>query len=672
MSTLNELLALMDQPHRTQSATWQRLERCPHADVLSELLESHRQAEPWRSLLVTYVLQREPKYWRTCLGWLRAIRQTWGAAWRTQGCPQHLSEFRFPDVQGKTQQRIQRSIARAIEAALVAGTIDDSDSHLAVRLLLAGKFLRSQHWRNFDTLPQPVLNLLQARSRSVEVIPDRLMTVMQQLFSYQRESWGAHIACAMGVLIGDIHSREDPHSAKSLHCYLSGLADIYRSRPQKEHGAITSHRLRAYLDQDGQTPKATRQRYVSYYVITQQAQERFLSTLGGQSTQLQPWLLKHVNSRNFFAHSDVNADSPRAPGVKAVEKIADKLFQAAESRLELLRTISHAVDEAISAMQTQRLDVIDVGVPVNLQKRKGLISLRIHCAVALAYKIYGHDNQREALKGQYVMEYLYVADRVGGEPLPEIFFAPIVRGWYDKGERKRLVGLGFPKRDYQVSQTGILHPTQPVGRLCGAIYRRAEQANQPLPVLFEAHSLYSAAACAVLALKISELSGLRTHDLLLIPATPLIEDDGSIGFYTRSKGKKDKRYPPTKHIISEEISSYWEEVMDIRDKKWPNATKVSPEFGDYYGIGQNYYLFQTDKALKSISINASIRFLLQDLAPTINGVSVTLVCHLFRHLYARRLKRQGYKRSKIKFYMGHATVAITDKYLGSASDGKDT
>ncbi|WP_019012504.1 hypothetical protein [Deinococcus aquatilis] len=614
MSQLEQLLSLMDESLQAQAAVWRNPDLCPSAEVLEKLLESYRRRVPWRSLLVIYTLRREPPYWERCFRCLVTIHNYWFAPWLEQGCPEDLTSFRFPELTGKERRRAVRAVGHALEDSLRTGLADDANTQYAVRILLTGEYLPSQHWWNFQSLPEPILKLLQQHlqqhCQSPLKIPARYDAVLRQLHSYLTEPWGRTMACAAAVLIGDLTVRDNFHQPDSLQSYLSGLAHIYRTLGIKKDGPLTEHQLRQYVGR-----RKLNLKYLGYYAGAVHAQNRFLG-MQRSVISFQPWLLGSVDVTKLLPNTSHPTLSPRAPDAKAILRVVGRLYQAAEDRTELLRQVAEAVDKAKSGLQANGQSSIDFHLSVTVSGAPSLLHLRVHCAMTLAKQTYGSQAQFQGYHGHYLTEYLGTTQPDTGASVPDPFFIPIVRSWYDCQARRRLEKLGYARKDLTHSQAGLLQPSDSLGNLCKTLAHRARTEGIAAPTLFEAQLLYNAAAYSLLILMLLQWSGLRTNELLQISANPSQNPDDSVEFWVRHKGKKDERYRSTEHVITEKIVPYWRTVMDIRKKEWPRAPQIVPQYGEKYNSRKGYYLLQTIEGLREDTVNALIRFLLQDLAPS--------------------------------------------------------
>jgi hypothetical protein len=518
-----------------------------------------------------------------------------------------LTSFRFPEPTGKEQRKAVRTVSYALEDSLRTDLINDANTQYAVRTLLAGEYLPSQHWWNFQSLPEPVLELLQQQCQSPLKIPARYDAVLRQLHSYLKEPWGKTLACATAVLIGDLTLKETRHQPDSLQSYLSGLAHIYRTLGIKRDGPLTEHQLRQYVSR-----RTSNLKYLDYYAVAVHAQNRFLG-MQSSMTAVQPWLLGSVDVTSLLPDTTHRTLSPRAAAAKAVLKVAGRLYQAAEDRTELLRQVTEAVDKAKSGLQANGQSSADLHLSVIITGAPSLLHLRVRCAMTLAEQTYGANAQFQGYHGHYLTEYLGTTHPDTGASLPDPFFIPLVRSWYDRQARPRLEKLGYARKDLRSSQAGLLQPSESLGNLCKTLAHRARTEGTPAPALFEAQLLYNAAAYGLLILMLAQWSGLRTNELLQIPADPSQTREGRVKFRVRHKGKKDEHYRSTEHDLTEKIAPYWRTVMDIRKKEWPRAPRILPQYGEKYDCIKGYYLLQTIEGLREDTVNALIRFLLQDL-----------------------------------------------------------
>lgn len=135
-------------------------------------------------------------------------------------------------------------------------------------------------------------------------------------------------------------------------------------------------------------------------------------------------------------------------------------------------------------------------------------------------------------------------------------------------------------------------------------------------------------------LRLSELTGLRRHDVVLASAGAHVRVIG--------KGRKERSTPLTKQTV-EILKAWMEEVPQSSEFLFPNARG-----GKLSGDGMQYVVN------KHVATASSA-------CPSLNGKRVTP--HVLRHTTAMELLHAGVDRAMIALWLGHESLDTTQVYM---------
>jgi len=615
----------------------------------------------------------------SCSPALASLLRALSHCWDGRGRPVELTTLGPLGLTGR-QSGMLKCLLNAAEEAMATG-VPVWGRPEDIRALDPDIFVRTLGWRNLRRWTSPAL--LQFAERRAEGRPPAELWPLIRFLSGCRDEWHfSHLVLAAAVMTGEQVDGAERHSPVSLRNCIRHLAAFFRV---SDLGlGYSSAQLDLAIPKMLRDPPpsirmSSLAAYIDDYRRCTDAQLRWVTEKPVELRTLSCHLLAEpawtdtVPARQAFRKARNEQKHRRDAQVRALLPYVKPLGHQVLGRAVAFRAIGAAYLETLRRAGEQ--GVRDGVVPFEVTLPDGSATLRfaLRKVWSMEPERLTGSNRWSRFSDHWLTEYLGAEDP-SGVPLPLPFFAVLHRTWYDREASAPLIASGVPSTDFQPQTSGLLRPAGLFGACVTSLITATVRHEGPHRFLFDMHALCTGMSMGALLVMLCINTGLRIHELQQIRLDPgyigqfPTEEGQMADFWVRvsPKGRKRAKFSSMECLIDGMHQPLWRETLAWLNRTGGLSDRAVLEHGTAHAMEAGRYLFQFGgrglSQVKLITLIRAVCFGLDD--AVVDGKTVSLIPHLFRHINVRIRDELQHDPGKISRDLGHASPSSTERYRG--------